>query len=68
LVLKENPQIVAKIISEKLVEYEDKQYSLTALSKKLLHWQTDRQPAPYWLYNGKSLSDIYNDKYTKKQC
>jgi hypothetical protein len=67
LVLKENPQIVAKIISGKLVEYEDKQYSLTALSKKLLHWQTDRQPAPYWLYNGKSLSDIYDDKYTKKQ-
>jgi ribosomal protein L19 len=67
LVLKENPQIVAKIISGKLVEYEGKQYSLTALSKKLLHWQTDRQPAPYWLYNGKSLSDIYDDKYTKKQ-
>jgi hypothetical protein len=68
LVLKENPQIVAKIVSEKLVEYENKQYSLTALSRKLLHWRTDRQPAPYWLYNGKSLSDIYDDKYTKKKC
>jgi hypothetical protein len=65
LVLKDNSQTVAKIVSGKLVEYEDKQYSLTALSKRLLHWKTDRQPAPYWLYNGKSLADIYDDKYTK---
>jgi ribosomal protein L19 len=64
LVLKENPRMVAKIVSEKLVEHEGNKYSLTALSKKLLHWQAARQPAPHWLYKGKSLSDIYEEKYT----
>jgi ribosomal protein L19 len=64
LAFKQNPQIVVKIVSEKQVEYEGEQYFLTALTRKLLGWQTDRKPAPYWLYEGKSLSDIYEEKYT----
>jgi hypothetical protein len=64
LVFKQDPKIVVKIVSEKQVEYEGKQYFLTALTRKLLGWQTDRKPAPYWLYKGKSLSDIYEEKYT----
>jgi hypothetical protein len=64
LVFKENPQVIVKIVSGRQVEYEDKQYFLTALTRKLLNWQTDKKPAPYWLYEGKSLSDTYEDKYT----
>jgi hypothetical protein len=64
LVLKQDPKIVVKIVSGKQVEYEGKHYSLTALTRKLLGWQTDRKPTPYWLYKGKSLSDIYEEKYT----
>jgi hypothetical protein len=64
LIFKQNPQIVVKIVSAKQVEYRGEQYFLTALTRKLLGWRTDKKPSPYWLYEGKSLSDIYDEKYT----
>ena len=34
-----------------------------ALTKKLLETDRPIQPSPYWLFNGRRLTDIYNETY-----
>lgn len=33
------------------------------LTQKLLNSDSTLQPSPYWFFNGRRLSDIYNDIY-----
>jgi hypothetical protein len=51
------------VASGRKVEYQGEEFSLTALTQKLL--QTDRplQPSPYWSFKGRKVSDIYNETY-----
>lgn len=53
----------ARVISEKTVRYEDQDYSLSALTQKLLDIDYPIGPTPYWSYNGKTLLDYYNETY-----
>jgi hypothetical protein len=64
LSFKQNSEIVVKVINARQIEYKGNPYSLTALTRELLQWKHDRQPTSFWLYEGKSLSDIYEEKYT----
>jgi hypothetical protein len=64
LSFKPNSGIVVKVINARQVEYKGNHYSLTALTRELLQWKHDRQPTSFWMYGGKSLSDIYEEKYT----
>jgi hypothetical protein len=67
LIFNENgKKVEAKVFNERQIEFEGKAQSLTALTRDLLQWQSDRQPTPYWTFEGRSLFDIYEEKYTDK--
>jgi len=51
------------VVSGRRVSYMGEDISLTALTKKLLGTDRPLQPSPYWEYNGRKLSDIYNETY-----
>ncbi len=52
------------IESESRVTHDGESYSLTALTKKLLQTEKPLRPAPYWFYEGRKLSDIYDETYS----
>ena len=59
----EDPSKIAVISGPKTVDYNgEKGLSLTALSQKLRNTST-RQPCQWWSFNGKNLSDIYDETY-----
>jgi hypothetical protein len=55
--------IKVKVISDKKVEYDGKEYSLTSLTQELLGLAYSIQPTRRWMYKGKNLSDIYDETY-----
>ena len=52
-----------EVISERQVRFENDDFSLTALTKKLLEVDRPLAPCPYWTYQGRNLSDIYDETY-----
>ena len=52
------------ILSERKVIYNGRECYLTAATKEILGTSAPTAPAPYWLYKGRLLSDIYNDFYS----
>ncbi|MCY4421423.1 MAG: GIY-YIG nuclease family protein [Gammaproteobacteria bacterium] len=52
-----------EVISERRVKNGDEDLSLTALTKKLLEIDRVIHPTRYWTYQGRNLSDIYNEAY-----
>jgi hypothetical protein len=54
-----------KVFNERQVDFEGRIYSLTTLTRELLNWQSDRQPTPYWTFEGRTLSELYNEKYAE---
>lgn len=63
LLWKENQEIYVTVSGERKVNYNGEEYSLTAVTQKLKDTTKAIAPAPYWLYGGKCLIDIYNEKY-----
>jgi hypothetical protein len=53
----------AEVISEKKVKYQDEEFSLTGLTRKLFNLDYSIQPSWHWTFNGKTLADIYNETY-----
>ncbi len=53
----------AVVSDEKKVTYQGETYSLTALTRRLKGISHDIAPTPFWFYNGKSLSEIYEETY-----
>jgi hypothetical protein len=51
------------VLNGRRVSYYGEDISLTALTKKLLETDRPLQPSPYWLFNGRRLTDIYNETY-----
>ena len=54
---------ICEVISERRVSFNGEDISLTALTQKLLGTDKPLRPAPYWTYDGKKLSDIYDETY-----
>ena len=52
-----------EVISERRVKFEGENFSLTALTKRLLEVDRSLHPCPYWIYEGRNLSDIYQETY-----
>lgn len=50
--------------SSKKVEFEGEQLSLTALTQRLLGIDNSIQPSPYWTFESRKLSDIYEETYS----
>jgi T5orf172 domain len=53
------------VIADKKVSYNQKEYSLTRLTKELLNLDYDIQPTRYWSFNGKLLTDIYEETFSE---
>lgn len=52
-----------EVASGRRVLFNGENYSLTALTKKLLETDSPLQPSPYWSFEGKRLSKIYEETY-----
>lgn len=60
--------IEIEVTGEYEVKYpgEDDPYPLTAITRPLLGLTYDVQPSPYWKYNGRKVSDIYNEYHSRQ--
>lgn len=64
LVWKDDPSINVTIISDRKVEYEGEEVSISALSASLKGYKVKHiQPTPHWLYKDQPLSEIYDETY-----
>lgn len=52
-----------KVLNGRRVVFEGDDFSLTALTKRLLDTDVPLQPSPRWRYQGKRLSEIYDETY-----
>lgn len=55
--------ITVRVCSDKKVVYQDEIHSLSYVTQKILGYKNLPQPTPHWEYNGKNLSDIYDEVY-----
>ena len=56
-------QAEAEVIGEKSVSYNGNVYRLTTLTSELLNINYNVRPMHYWLFNGKLLTEYYNETY-----
>lgn len=66
LLYEKDPTIRVTVISNKKINFEGKEYSLSALTKKIRKLPYYVAPCKYWSYKGKNLDDIYNETYPLK--
>lgn len=54
--------VEVKVLTEKKVEYNGEECSLTAATRKVLGLAEDYplQPSPHWLFQGKTVKEIYD--------
>jgi hypothetical protein len=64
LVWKDDPSITVTIISDRKVEYNGEEVSISALSAQLKGYKVNHiAPTPHWLYKERLLSEIYDETY-----
>lgn len=51
------------VLSNRKVSFDGEETSLSQVTKQLLDNDYYVQPGPYWMFDGKSIRDIYNDTY-----
>jgi hypothetical protein len=61
--LDEDKKVKVIVKTNKTVEYNNTEYSLTKLTQELLQLDYAVQPTRKWSYKGKNLSDIYDETY-----
>ena len=66
LLYEKDPTIRVTVISNKKINFEGKEYSLSALTKKIRKLPYYVAPCKYWSYKGKNLDNIYNETYPLK--
>lgn len=54
----------AIVLPDNQVRYHDQEMSLTAATRALLGIDYSVQPGPFWTYDGRLFSDIYDEVYT----
>ncbi len=57
--------VTVTVVDERHVNYNGRVCFLTAVTKELMGLDTSIQPAPYWLYEGKTLKKIYNETFAE---
>jgi hypothetical protein len=55
------------VVSAKKVQLADEEMSLTAATRKALDIPYSVAPCPYWLFDGQSLSEIYDIAYNQEE-
>jgi hypothetical protein len=58
-----------RVLSDRKVEFNGEELSLTMATRRLLGKPDDYpvQPSPYWTFNDKSLIDIYEEFYSEEE-
>jgi hypothetical protein len=56
-------QSTAIVVGPKKVRLDGEEMFLTAATRKVLGTEYSVAPAPYWTFNGRRLSDIYEETY-----
>jgi T5orf172 domain len=51
------------VVGPRKVKLGDEEMSLTAATRQLLAIEHNVQPSPYWMFEGRSLSEIYEETY-----
>lgn len=64
LVYLKDTNIIIKTVNAKKVIFGHEEYSLTALTRKLLDLPYNVAPCRYWTFEGKNLQNIYDSTYT----
>lgn len=60
---KDDSSIFVTVYNERKVVLNGEICSLSAATQKIKNTSNAIAPAPYWMYNGQCLLDIYNNKY-----
>ncbi|GBF22722.1 hypothetical protein tpqmel_0126 [Candidatus Gastranaerophilus sp. (ex Termes propinquus)] len=61
-----DPSIAVKVVDNRLVEYQNKQWAFSEITARLLKNKNKYcQPTKHWLYNGKNVGEIYDETYTE---
>lgn len=63
LIWKADPSIKATVFSERTVLYQGEEKSLSPLTRDLKGIPYNVAPGPFWLFNDRLLSDIYDETY-----
>lgn len=63
LVYDKDHSITCTVASDRKVLFEGELTSLSTITQKLQNKKYTPQPTPYWSYEGKPLSDIYDETY-----
>ncbi|MFN0196254.1 MAG: GIY-YIG nuclease family protein [Planctomycetaceae bacterium] len=58
------PDITVTVVAPKKVKLNDEVVSLSAATQQVLGLEYAVRPSPQWRYQGRLLSDIYEDTYT----
>jgi hypothetical protein len=59
--------LTVTVINAKKVQLDGEEISLTAATRKALDITYSVAPCPYWLFNGQSLDDIYDNTYNQEK-
>ena len=58
-------QYISVVKTARTVVYNEEEYYLSALTAQIMETKHPHvQPTPYWSFNGKMLSDIYDETYS----
>lgn len=64
LVWKDDPSITVTITSDRKIDYEGEETSISSLSAQLKGYKSKHiSPTPHWLFKDRLLSDIYDETY-----
>ena len=58
---------LAQVIAPRRVRFRDEEMTLTRATKMALNTETALAPRPYWAYEGRGLSAIYDETYTLEE-
>ena len=57
------PHETVMVVSKRKVKFRGEETSLTAATREILGTDYSVAPGPYWLYQGRTVNDIYNETY-----
>ena len=64
LMWKDDPSISVTIVTDRKVDYDGEEWSISALSAQLKGYKVKHiSPTPHWLYKDRLLSEIYDETY-----
>jgi hypothetical protein len=63
ILVSKDGQVQVTVVEEKKVDFDNTICSLIVATRKILNLPDDYsiQPSPYWMFNGKSVKEIYED-------